>query len=955
MPNCFKSNDQLKQNKLVTCAPNGLDMDSTILQTANLMTKSVLLSPTFAPDVANMPGELEIACAVNYQKITSNCKENVDSNAMNTKHNITEADLTVTNSHHKSKKEIQPIKNLGKENYKNVENGVDMLVDNSKQEINTKIMEPVAQDTENVVMDILAITDKAIPTADDPDDNIYTSYCSKNNPELTWIPHPENSTTQADIELNNKISILSEQILSPSQFKELKHLHNPNSNVCNFLPVPINSLITTDKLTDDYSNQNTIGSVPATANELKQNLESISKGTVSTVQNNFQNSETILMYDDKGVIINPENCNGNVDVDFPIHIVGNESLTLDEKYTVAEEVLAKVENSVELIADSNFDVCMDFNVSDIEKHLEENEEILESFVNEITGNDAHAIIEIKGQEASPKKTREVIVTECVGSNPAANICQYQSIENQAHNNELIVDKLASPDDHYCSKNNNRSGALYDPSHVIEKVKTVHESEFVNKNVSKDDAVIKAIDAPQRVKDSILKKSEHKSSTNCRVVQNSKNTVKPEGSCPLSVSVNITTNLNLTRDVNTADKLKCYDQFKNNVDKETVASENNNNKEMNLIVKEYNSKAGLNSTNNMLYTSDNVEDIAMLLCQIARRRSESIKPLGQSIDHKWLHAKCQETYKPRSKMHIQGVEKPGGSETVHDNITTSIKTYRKSNKPKQIPEFITKTIVIQDKVKTDLLSSTVESSKYDQERNSVDFCLCKDFGSLTCYDDERLYEHVHFLDHKKINCDTQLLFSIYNEEEDANKENNNKEIQQESPSTCAYSICWNNCLNNDVTVERSPDCIDKACNEVNNISDFSTNIYFKTGIEQTVTDKMIIKSSESSNHSSVEIDASLGNESNLSERIQGLIPNCEPGSNIDVQKIHSEAKTVSDQMENLTEYTMKDHIAGTNALSNRTPKNFETCQIENVQTNLRSRSTGENEDSSLRPVKVRKST
>lgn len=952
MPNCSKNNDQLKQNMSMSCVQNGLDNSSTILQTASLMRKSVLLSPTFIPDVVNMPGEIEMACADNYQKITTNFKENVDSNAMNIIHNITETDFTVTNSHHKSEKEIQPIKN-GKKHNNNVVDGIDTLLDIRKPETRaTKIMEPIAplKDTDNFVMDILEMTYEPMATDDHPDE-ASSSDCSNNNPELAFIGHPENSPTQANIELNNKISIISEQILSPSQFTELKYLHNNNSNINNFQPTPINCLITTNKLTDD-SNQNTRTGFPANFCKPHQNLESISKETNSTLQNNYQNSETILMYDDKGVIINPENCNGNVDVAFPVHIIGNEYLTLDEKYTVAEEILGDVDNTGNLSADSNFDVCLEFNVSDIEKHLEENEEILESFVNEITGSDAQTIIDNleNSEDSHSKKPREVtIVTDIPSvefeSYPATNICQLKTNQNQSNKNEIDAYKLATLGDHYNSKNNNRSAAMYDPSQGIVKVKTSHGSEFVNQNVPEDDAVIKTINVPQPVKNSISKNSDDKFTINSCEIQNSKYFIKPEGSCALSLSVNIKTNKKNTCDINTIDKSKYCHQLKNNAEKETSASNKNCSKLTKIIVKEHNVNDGIDPTNNKQYTSDKVEEIAMLLRQITRRRSELVKPLCESIDHKCLHVKCQETYKPRSKMHIQGVEKPGGSESNDANINMNkvrIKTYKKCDKPKQRPEFTTKRIVTQDKVNNDL-SSIVESSKYSQERISVDFCLCKDFGSLTCYGDERLYEHIHFLDHKKINCDSQFLFSIYNEEEIANENNIYLDIEQESPPTDAFSICWNNLLENEVTELKKSDHIDKPGDEIN--SNFTTNSNLNTEFEQYITDKVIMKSNESSLHT-IEIK--------LKEGIPIFNRNCEPESNIDVQMTQSKAKTISDQMEILRKDTTREQTVGTKAHNNPTPKKFETRQLsENVEINLDSCCKGENEDNSLRLLKVRK--
>lgn len=919
------------------------------------MKKSVFLSPTFSTDVASMPGEIEIACSVNYQKKNLNCKKNVDSNTLNIEHNnITEADVTVTNSHHMFEKDFQLIENFSNKNSENVADGIDMFVDNSRQELNTKIMKPVvpskAQDTGNVVMNMVEISDQVTSTDDHPDE-AYSSDCNINNPELAWLALAENSTTQANCDLNNKISVISEQIHEPSHFKELKYLHNHNSNIPNFLPIPINSSITTNKLVDDDNNQKHIATFPANANEPQQNCASVSKEINSTLQNNFQNSETILMFDDKGVIINAENYNGTVD--FPVHIVANESLTLDEKYTVGEEILGSVDNSGELNADSNFDVCIDFNVSDIEKHLEENEEILESFVNEITGSDAHIIIENleNSEEASCKKACEVTVVTDVAcaefeSNPVSNISQLKSYQNHSNQYEIVVHKLASPGD--CFSNNNSSTMLHNPSHIIEKVNMMHGSALTNQNASRDDAL-------QGLKYSISKESENKFLVYCNANQNIKNNVKSESSCALSVTVsNNEINKKQTCEVNTVDISNYNDQFKNDIENETSISQKSSKKETNVIGKKHDAKESTNSTY-IPCISEQVEEIAMLLRQITRRRSESAKALCQKIDHKWSHAKCEETYKPRSKMHIHGVEKPGGSGSVDNNISlnkTRIKTYRKSMKPKQTPKFTNKRIVIQDKSNI-YLSCTAESSKYDQERTSIGFCLCKDFGSLTHYDDEGVYEHIHFLDHKKIYCDSQYLFSIYNEEEIVNCEKIvDKDIEQESPSPCALNICWTSLLNKGVTEVENPDRIDKVSGAINNISDFSSNINLNTEVEQKVQDEIIIKSSQGSNRSSVEIPASVRNEIKLNERIPVFVPICETGSSTQAQMIESEAKTVSDQVEHLNEVITEENMIGTKVYNNPTLKHFETYLLtENVDVNC---SKVENEDSSLRPVKVRKS-
>lgn len=963
----------MKQNRSITCAQSGVDIHSTILQTASLMKESVFLSPTFTPDVANMPGELEIACADNYQKFTSNC--NVDGNAMNIEHNITGADLTVENPHHKSNKEIHSTKNNRKKSKHDktmYENG--MLVDNSKQDLDSTILEPVAppkaQNTENVVIDMLEMTDGAAPTNDHPDE-AYSSDSNNSNPEYALITHPEILPEQANKQIN-EISIISEQILSTSQFKELKYLHNHNSDTSTLLPISLNSLITKNTRVDDESNQNTIGYFTTNANKPQQNLVYIDKETDSRVQNNFQNSETILLYDDKGVIISPENCNGNVSADFPVHIVSNESLTLEEKYTVAEEIIGKVDNPEELNADSTFDVCIDFNVSDIEKHLEENEEILENFVNEITGSDSHAIIENLevSEKTCSEKPHDIIKitdTACLEfeSNSITDICLLKSYQNQSENKlEIIVDKFVSPNDH--SSKNHSSATSDDPSKGI-GMKTILGSKFVNQNSAKDNTVLNLNDALQHDTDSISMECEDKPSMHCSTFQNSKKKAIDDGTCAMSVSDYIETNKNVTRELNTDDKSVYYEHIKT---RESEASPNTK-KENNLIVYERYVKV-IKTPSKYKSTSDKVEKIAI---RQFNRGSGSVKPLCKSIDHKGLQTKCHKTYKPRFKMHIQGMEKPSGSESSDDNVNTNklnIKTYGRTNKQKQTLAFTTNRLVMQDEINNDL--SSIDERKYAQETNSVDFCLCKDFGSFTCYNDEGLYEHIHFLDHKKVNCDSQCLFSIYNEDKIANKEEIvDKEIKQDSSPTSVFSICWNNLVHKNVT-EVNPDAIYKSCDEVNSVGDdyiidhvhdknverkqedsnnVSANIILNTEFGQNFTNKMVSRSSERlDHHSSIKIDASVRSESEFTDRFPIL--SCESGNNINVQMMQTEGIVVSDQIEDLSQITiMVWNSVGTAAHNTPTPKSNKLFHLpKNVEINLASCSKGETEDSSLRPVKVR---
>nr|XP_049708028.1 uncharacterized protein LOC110379419 isoform X2 [Helicoverpa armigera] len=146
----------------------------------------------------------------------------------------------------------------------------------------------------------------------------------------------------------------------------------------------------------------------------------------------------------------------------------------------------------------------------------------------------------------------------------------------------------------------------------------------------------------------------------------------------------------------------------------------------------------------------------------------------------------------SKLCIQGVEKPGG--TNFDSERTSdckvMKTYTRRNlvkttKPHTSIIRKTETIIVDDAQEYTLHAVNILTPNQTQQ-----FCLCFDFGHLSYYDNDNLYEHIHFWRHNTANCDMDVIFSIYNDEIEVKNETlvDTEEKTDENDET--YNVCCN---------------------------------------------------------------------------------------------------------------------------------------------------------------------
>ncbi|PZC74681.1 hypothetical protein B5X24_HaOG207350 [Helicoverpa armigera] len=146
----------------------------------------------------------------------------------------------------------------------------------------------------------------------------------------------------------------------------------------------------------------------------------------------------------------------------------------------------------------------------------------------------------------------------------------------------------------------------------------------------------------------------------------------------------------------------------------------------------------------------------------------------------------------SKLCIQGVEKPGG--TNIDSVRTSdckvMKTYTRRNPVKTNKSHTsiirkTETTIVDDAQEHTLHAVNILTPNQTQQ-----FCLCFDFGHLSYYDNDNLYEHIHFWRHNTANCDVDVIFSIYNDEIEVKNETlvDTEEKTDENDET--YNVCCN---------------------------------------------------------------------------------------------------------------------------------------------------------------------
>ncbi|CAK1603318.1 unnamed protein product [Parnassius mnemosyne] len=120
---------------------------------------------------------------------------------------------------------------------------------------------------------------------------------------------------------------------------------------------------------------------------------------------------------------------------------------------------------------------------------------------------------------------------------------------------------------------------------------------------------------------------------------------------------------------------------------------------------------------------------------------------------------------KSKLCIQGVEKPGGFSKKFDYklISRPIKTY---NNPKSKIVKSQKYTTYSGEIKNKIYEENISIEDHESDPflycSKEEFCNCKDFGRLQFYGYEKDYQHIHFWEQKSQSF-PMTIFEIYNDD------------------------------------------------------------------------------------------------------------------------------------------------------------------------------------------------
>ncbi|KAJ2953524.1 hypothetical protein O0L34_g1126 [Tuta absoluta] len=216
-----------------------------------------------------------------------------------------------------------------------------------------------------------------------------------------------------------------------------------------------------------------------------------------------------------------------------------------------------------------------------------------------------------------------------------------------------------------------------------------------------------------------------------------------------------------------------------------------------------------ASNNVHTDNENkVIQIATYLSQFAKIHSEASKLKRKCMANIKIPAKRSKHNALTSKKYIQGVEKPGGSDNSAEYFKVNYveKTYARLDKSRKETSRLSRPLIATPAKESQNMSiSCYEledcNDSIQKSYKSPEFCLCQDFGTLAFYDSDYPYEHIHFWEHKLIDCDRESVFSIWNESDTSDFNVDPKIVETvEFPEECERnsiahvddSICWHSC-------------------------------------------------------------------------------------------------------------------------------------------------------------------
>lgn len=250
--------------------------------------------------------------------------------------------------------------------------------------------------------------------------------------------------------------------------------------------------------------------------------------------------------------------------------------------------------------------------------------------------------------------------------------------------------------------------------------------------------------------------------------------------------------------------------------------------------------------NEVKIKDNVNDVILQNCIIADKVKESdtnvpvdkvseiaiyLSSFYKINDKKSKNLKNNVLRESDTKLSIQGVEKPGGSQSgTKSNLQfQNIRTYHRHCKRNQsVEKTISKYALNSNKIMFGDSEKQITINICPVISKSSQFCNCSDFGQLSFYDGDKPYEHIHFLNHMNVNCNSDVIFGIYDDcNIYANINNLTEESFEETNSSDTIALDSNICLN---TIAEQEEFLMDTNELMSQMEDEMNKVYSKPNIK-----------------------------------------------------------------------------------------------------------------------------
>uniref|UniRef100_A0A2A4JFN3 C2H2-type domain-containing protein n=1 Tax=Heliothis virescens TaxID=7102 RepID=A0A2A4JFN3_HELVI len=658
--------------------------ETSILETASLMKKSVFLSPTFIPTVANViPGEVELLSNKNIEETFIA----TDLDELRTPILIPEVNNKVVGVPDSSDI-LEQCYTVGPDQHNTTLNGGYTSVSNVDVEYPDTHVDgnEIQEDCNN--SSLLHNPQEIVKKVNNVE-GVYNEDLLKDNCNMELIATGRNSAciSSNDVDMENpapktsKINIISEETIPLSKLKELKRSKFSNTN--KLTPVTVHTII--DTKMKNANRQNTKNLDPFKKVEISHSNELESEENVNK-SNPQLNNESILTNPIPGVK----------------SLQGIDELTSNSIEKIIEAEKAEIDiqkeprgKDSEVSSKSKIiEVPADCQINGHDSFSEDN---TPANFESVSGLDTHGDAVVIGINTMTTET-----------------CNGQTDDEMASYGKEILPEVGSK----CDSDNVEKSTDKQEETVTEKIVT----DKVNQNTEKHEEssnLKQTCDKDGRVKNKSSKKGENKLVT---MLNETKNLSSSSADIKVDKVKEIAAYLRKFSHIYT-DKKKTKTALKNDIKK----------------------KEAINSNVNMT----------------------------------------------ESKLCIQGVEKPGGAniDSERPSDCKVLKTYTRRNPPKvssHTPIICkTETTTAIDSQEHTLHTVNILTSNQTQQ-----FCLCFDFGELSYYDHDNLYEHIHFWYRRSANGERDVIFSIYNDDIEVKNETlvDTEEKTDENDETC--HVCWN---------------------------------------------------------------------------------------------------------------------------------------------------------------------